>query len=173
MAKTQLMQYGINIDSLEVLQPEIELVEHPREKMYSLIWTQQKNGVPVYGKFVSVRIDADTGELISFVKKIDVDSSIAAIYTIPKINKDDAIKAGYEFLNKSYGLPLDSKLLSSPLEIRKPNDWASIRNTTPTGGYTLAWIETFEDKTRGDDGHIVQAWIDAHTGKVIGGDRCK
>ncbi|MBW6518396.1 MAG: PepSY domain-containing protein [ANME-2 cluster archaeon] len=172
MAKTQLVEYAIDIDSLEVLQASVELIEYPHEKMYAIVWTQQKNGVPVYGNFISVRIDANTGELISFVEKIADESSMAAIDTTPEIIREDAIKAANEFLNKSYGLPHDSKLMSSSLEIRKPNDWANTRNTNPTGSYTLAWIITFEDETRGD-GAIVQAWMDGHTGEVIGGDRCK
>ena len=172
MTKTQLTEYGIDLNSLDVLQPSIQLLEYPHEKMYSIIWAQQKNGVPIYGSFVSARVNPDTGELISFVKEIADDMSIANIDTTPNINRDNAIKSASEFLNKSYGLPLDSKPLSSTIEIRKPNDWANTRDITPTGSYTLTWIVTFEDKTR-DDGHLVQGWVDAHTGDIIGGESCK
>ncbi|CAG0979223.1 hypothetical protein METP2_01864 [Methanosarcinales archaeon] len=168
-AKSHFKQFDVDINTLDVSHPSIKTVEISNGKTYNIFWKQQKNGITVYKNFVAVGLNADTGNLISFTKQL---SDVSNVNTIPKLTQDEAVRIAKDFLARNYNMPADSKLLGSSLEIRKPNDWAINREVTLKGDFTLTWVVEFQDKTRSDDA-IVNIWLDAVTGEVIGGETCK
>lgn len=168
-AKNQLKQFDIDINILDVSHPSTKTLDISNGKTYNIFWKQQKNGINVYKNFVAVGLNADTGNLVSFTKQL---SDVSSVSTIPKLTQDEAVRIAKDFLTRNYNLPDDSKLLGTNLEIRKPNDWAVNRDVTLKGDFTLTWVVEFQDKTKSDDS-IVNIWLDAVTGEVIGGETCK
>ncbi len=168
-AKSYLPQFDVDINTIDASRPSIKIVEMPNGNIHNIIWDQQKDGVIVYDNFVAMGIDAHTGNLVSIVKKL---SDVSSVNTIPKITQDEAVSMAKSFLSSNYNLPDNSKLLRMNLEIRRPNDWATNRDTSLKGNFTLTWVVEFQDKTRSDDA-IVRVWLDAVTGEVIGGETCK
>lgn len=168
-AKNHLQQFNVDINTIDASRPSIKIVEMPNGNIHNIIWDQQKDGIVVYDNFVAMGIDAHTGNLVSIVKKL---SDVSSVNTIPKITQDEAVSMAKSFLSSNYNLPDNSKLLRTNLEIRRPNDWATNRDTSLKGNFTLTWVVKFQDKTRLDDA-IVRVWLDAVTGEVIGGETCK
>ncbi len=168
-AKTYLPQFDVDINTIDASHTSTKIVEMSNGNIHNVIWDQQKDGVIVYDNFVAMGIDAHTGNLVSIVKKL---SDVSSVSTTPTITQDEAVSIAKSFLARNYNLSDNSKLLRTNLEIRRPNDWATNRDTGLKGSFTLTWVVEFQDKTRTDDA-IVRVWLDAITGGVIGGETCK
>lgn len=162
-AENYLKQFNVDISALDT-SPNIKTVNISNGNTYNLFWTQQKNGIPVYKNGVEVGINANTGNLVAFAEQL---SDVSNVNTIPKITQDEATSTAMSFLARNYNLSNDSQLLSTNLEIQKPNNWAINRDTTFKGNFTLAWAVEFLDNTKPSN-HVV-VWLDASTGEIIGG----
>ncbi len=159
-AKESLLSFGINIDALELSQPDIKLNEQPGGKNYDIRWIQQKNGIPVYYGWISAGIDAETGGFISFVKQLN---DVSGVGTTPKIAKNDAIATAKDFVVKNFGFT-SADLVDAGLEIRP------LFQDEGTKG-TLTWKITLGEQRL--EYNMAQIWVDANTGNVIASDRTK
>ncbi len=159
-AKNSLMNFGVNIDALELSQPGVELNERLGGKLYQIEWVQHSNGIPVFDGFIRASVDADTGVLISFVKQLH---DVSGIGITPGITQNGAIAAVKDFVTESYD-NAPSDVLSAGLEIR-PLFQEGIANGI------LTWKITLGDKRSGYN--IVDTWIDATSGNIISSDRIK
>ncbi len=159
-AKESLFGFGINIDALELSQPDIKLNEQPKEKFYNIRWIQQKNGIPVYYGWITAGIDADTGGFISFVKQLN---DVSGVDITPRITKNDVIATAKDFVAKNYDFT-SSEVVNAGLEIRP------LFHDEGAKGI-LTWKVTLGEQRL--EYSLAEVWVDANNGNVVASDRTK
>lgn len=159
-AKESLFGFGINIDALELSQPDIKLNEQPGGKFYNIRWIQQRNGIPVYYGWITAGIDADTGGFISFVKQLN---DVSGVDTTPRIAKNDAIATAKDFVVKNFDFT-SADVVNAGLEIRPLFQDEGAKGT-------LTWKITLGEQR--SEYNLAEVWVDANTGKAIASDRTK
>lgn len=158
-AKNSLINFGVNIDALELSQPGINLNELLGGKIYQIEWIQHSNGIPVFDGFIRASVDADTGVLISFVKQLH---DVSGIDITPEITQNDAITVVKDYVVKSDN-KAPSDVLSANLEIRPLFQEGIVKGI-------LTWKITLGERS---GYNIVETQVDAKTGDIIAIDRIK
>ncbi len=159
-AKESLKNFGFDIDGLELSYPSITLNDVIGGKLYQIEWGQQSNGIPVFDGFIRAGVDADSGNLVSFVKQLH---DVSGTDAIPKITENDAIAAAKDFAGKAYDNP-PPNVQSAVLEIRPLFQYES-----PKGA--LTWKVTTGDNW--SEYNVVDVWVDAISGNAVAIERIK
>jgi hypothetical protein len=114
--------------------------------------------------------------LLFVILEVSVLRAIALMMPQPSgiMSELQAIRAGREFLDGMNAKLITGKVLFAKLEETTPNFyWHDVYDLEKPirQESELCWVVRFEQASR--PGHLVEVWMNAHTGEVIGGRQCK
>lgn len=117
-----------------------------------------ESGIRVLDGYVLVTIDPERCEPSGFALNI---IDVKNVDTRPEISSNKAKLLAKEFIkSKGYGV---SSIITCELIIGRPNYYWE--GPKPLGEPTLMWRVKLKDAA----GCLIEVWVDAHTGSIIGG----
>jgi len=149
------------------VQGKVRLRKVGPEYRYELVYRHEVNGVRILSDFVRFEVDATTGEVITYSKvhhRVEVSLK-------PSVSQDEAGERASEVLKECGFDPETLEVLSSSLKVVYPNGYLEqMRKGRSLWRWSeeqaLCWVVRFGYKGE----PAVDVWVDAHTGKVQGGE---
>ena len=106
--------------------------------IYHVSYIRSIRGIPYLSDGIILRVNAETGEVTSYCKKLSTsEEEIALINTEPSITDEEAIKVLKEYMNE------DDKI------------------------HLAWWIKFVDSRFAEDDNCPAFAWVDAHSGEML------
>ncbi|WP_243466465.1 YcdB/YcdC domain-containing protein [Methanosarcina mazei] len=131
--------------------------------IYHVSYIRSIRGIPYLSDGIILRVNAETGEVTSYCKKLSTsEEEIALINTEPSITDEEAIKVLKEYMSSIPQIGEEKantvKVMSSNL-VWKENEDDKIH---------LAWWIKFVDSSFAEDDNCPAfAWVDAHSGEML------
>ncbi|KKF98927.1 YcdB/YcdC domain-containing protein, partial [Methanosarcina mazei] len=131
--------------------------------IYHVSYIRSIRGIPYLSDGIILRVNAETGEVTSYCKKLSTsEEEIALINTEPSITDEEAIKVLKEYMSSIPQIGEEKantvKVMSSDLVWKENND----------DKIHLAWWIKFVDSSFAEDDNCPAfAWVDAHSGEML------
>lgn len=130
---------------------------------YYISYARIIRGIPSLSDGIILRINAETGEVTSYCKKLSIsEEEIALINTEPSITDEEAINVLKEYMSSIPQIGEEKanniKVMSSDL-VWKENEDDKI--------HLAWWIQFMDSSFAEDDNCPAFAWVDAHSGEML------
>jgi hypothetical protein len=164
IANSALERMKVNADALPSPRVVAPVEGTAASNLYSVIWNQYYNGVPVRNGFVRVIVDSEYLKPIGFANGL---RNVGDIDVKPTVSEAQVVALAGEYLKAE--LPASRgysgfKAGNAVLYVARPNcDPNSGQLYVPAPGYCLTWWVNCVGKS----GHMVDVVVDAHSGLVV------